>query len=513
MDNNKRLLKNTMFSYGKMFISIFVALYSTKIVLKELGESDYGLYNVIAGLVTLFSVISTTMATGTLRNLTYAIGNNNVKLFKINFSSSMIIHLLLAILTFLLLELVGNYLLYNELNIDTEKIGVASVLLQFVIISTVLTVISIPYSSLIIANEDLHINSIFGIIDTFINLLIAIIIQFNFGIDKLIVFGILTLFRTLVGIFLKVFYSFKKYNILKNIRIFSDYRIYKIKELLFFSFWKLLGVITYTLKTQGVTVVLNIFFGTVINAAYAITNQINGQLQMFSYTILEVTQPQIVKSESVYDFHRQKKLLYLSSEMMFMILSIVSLPFIINANFLLKIWLVDYPKETVNFIFLVIIITLIKQFTHSIEMIAIAKNKVKNFQLLNFTFQILIIPIGYILFKNEYSVYSIFQLIILIEFLSLVQSSFFLNKYTKINAMSYFFGIVIKNFIVLIFLYYINCFVYDYLKDFVGILPLFFLTCLFSLLSSLFLFFIFMNKEVRESILFFINKKIKIKCF
>src|SRR5690606_21901004 len=148
----------------------------------------------------------------------------------------------LAILTFLLLELVGNYLLYNELNIGAEKIGVASVLLQFVIISTVLTVISIPYSSLIIANEDLHINSIFGIIDTFINLLISIIIQFNFGIDKLIVFGILTLFRTLVGIFLKVFYSFKKYNILKNIRIFSDYRIYKIKELLFFSFWKLLGV-------------------------------------------------------------------------------------------------------------------------------------------------------------------------------------------------------------------------------------------------------------------------------
>lgn len=511
MNNNKRLLKNTIFSYGKMFISMFVALYSTRILLNELGESDYGLYNVIAGIVLLFNVINTTMAVATTRNITFSLGKNDIFLFRNNFSSSIIVHFILGFLSLIFLELIGNYLLYNQLNIGDERVNVASILLQFVILSTVLTVTTIPFTSLIIAKEDLHVNSLIGIVDTLMNLFIAIIIQFNFNYDKLLIFGLLTLIRTLIGLFLKFGYSFKNYSEFKRVKLFKDYTVIKVKELFIFSFWNLLGVLTNSLKTQGVAVVLNIFFGTIINTAYAITNQINGQLQLFSATIIEAVQPQMIKSEAINNYNRQKKLLYLSSEIMFIILATIALPFIINANYLLKIWLVDFPKEIIQFTFLVIIITLIKQFKNCIEMIAIAKNKVKQFQILNFPFQLLILPIGYTFFKLGYSVLSIFYVIITIEIISFIQSIYFLGKNSEINPIQFFVSIVLKNFILLITIFFVTVFFNNYLENIFTGFILFLISSIFSVFFSGICFYIFINKSIKNDLLKYFKQKILIK--
>ena len=397
LSSNKRIAVNTLLLYLRMFITLGIGLYTSRIVLKVLGFEDYGLNNVVGGIIAMFAFINNAMINSTSRFLTYAIGEKNDRSVNDVFCASIYIHFLIAILLIILGETIGLWFLDNKIVIPEGRSFAARWLYQLSILSAVVQVVSVPYNAAIIAYEKMSAFAYLSILDASLKLVIVLLLQFT-PYDKLIVYASLLcaisiLDRIIYGIYCKRNFDTCLFHIKWNQNLF--------KRMLAFAGWSTFGNFSFLFYTHGLNIILNLFGGTVVNAARGIAVQVEGVLRQFFINVQTAINPQIIKSYAQNDFDRTKMLMFASSKYCAFLFFFIALPIMIETPFILRLWLENYPEHTINFIRLTLLISMFDILINPLFTVNVASGKIRDYQLGFCSVTFLFMPIVY--FATKYT--------------------------------------------------------------------------------------------------------------
>jgi len=353
--NYKRIAKNTLFLYFRMIIIMSVSFYTVRVVLDTLGVIDFGLYNLVASFVVIMIFLDSTLASGTQRFLTFEIGKNDLLKLKQTFLTAMIIHIVLAIFILIIGETIGLWFLYEKMNIPTNRFDAAFWVYQFAVFSTMITVMQVPYNSLIIAHEKMHIFAYISILEAILKLLIVYSLLIS-SYDKLVTYAVLMFLVSVFIAFIYRTYVIKNYQE-SHFEFSFDKDI--VKSMLHFSGWNIFGSLGFLLSAQGINIILNIFFGPVAVASRAISMQISSGLSQFVNGFQQAINPQITKFYASNQLEEMNKLLYQNSKYAFLLLWFLALPVLMQAEYILNLWLVEVPENTIIFCQIIIVHSLI----------------------------------------------------------------------------------------------------------------------------------------------------------
>lgn len=499
----KRIMMNTSFLYGKMAITIFISLYSTRLILNALGEVDYGIFALIGGVIALLSFINGAMIIATQRYLSIYLGSGDTQKLKSVFSSSVTIHLIISLIIVLALEIGGFFLFDGFLNIPVERIGTAKVIFHFMVVSTFFTINAVPYDASINAHENMLIDSLLGIFESFLKLGIAFWLIYT-AVDKLILYGLLTAALTIIIRIIKGIYCFQKYEECR-VRFMSNTDIGLLKEMLSFAGWSLFGLLCSVLNSQGMAILLNLFFGIVINAAYGIANTVNSNIRAFSTNIIRAIMPQITKSEGSGNRERMLRLSVFASKMSFFFLAFIAIPIIIEMPFVLKIWLKTIPENAVIFCQLILVLSLMYQITIGTMTAVTSVGNIKIFQIVVGSIEILNLPLAYALIKFGLPAYSVILGSIFLELIAGGTRTWFAHKLAGLHIKDFliktWFYSILSAAIALLLAFLIRVFLHEgFLRaGLVGITT----TLSLLLLGKYFVLTSAENKKIREMILSF----------
>lgn len=444
--NNNRIIKNTVLLYFRMILLILVQLYIVPIVLKNLGVADYGLYNVIAGVVTMFSFLGGSLSSGIQRFISFAIGKEDKAILNTTFSVISSIFIVFSIVAFLLLESIGLWLVNYEMNIPTERIFAANWVFQFSVLSFIVNLMTIPYNSVIIAHERMGVYAYASIIDGISKLLLAISLSFT-PFDKLIYYaGIIVVISISFCVFY-VFYCRKNFDECREVKLTWNSEIGK--KLLFYSGWNVVGVLANIGRGQGLNIVMNIFFGTLFNAAHAIALQINGVVSQFINNIYMATRPPITKLYAQGNVGGMWQLIFRSAKIAFYLLMVLSVPAIIEIETILSLWLHEVPVYTSNIVVLMLIMTLIETLVNQLIAAFQAANRIKRYQQYSSTIILLCVPLSYVVLKfwevNPLIPYIISIILSLIYVLSIIIVA---KMELKLSVREFLLSVLIRNIVV-----------------------------------------------------------------
>lgn len=391
--NNKRIAKNTFFLYIRMIILIVVQLYTVPVVLNNLGVSDYGLYNVIGGVVTMFTFIGGSLTSGVQRYIAFAIGKEDSLLLKRTFQTTVTIFWIFAIISMFFIEILGVWFLNNKMQIPQDRICAANWVLQFSILTFVINLISIPYNSTIVAHEKMNIYAYVSLFECFAKLLLAFSLPLIF-FDKLIYYGAIMF---AIALCIRLYYHFycrNKFLECRNLVFEWDKNLGL--NLLKYSGWNVIGTFANLGKQQGLNIVINLFFGTIVNASHSIASQVNGVINQFINNIYMATRPRITKLYACGKTDDMWRLVLSSSKLAFFLLIILCVPVIIEINYVLSLWLKEVPEYTTSIVILLLSTTLIETQTNQLFAAFQAANKIKYCQIYSSSILLLCIPFAYI---------------------------------------------------------------------------------------------------------------------
>lgn len=343
--NNKRIVKNTAVLYIRMLFTMAIGLYTSRVVLKVLGVEDYGVYNVVGGIVGMLAFLNSTMSSATSRFLTFELGRGDKNRLGDTFNAAFIIHHVIALLVVFIVETVGLWFLYNKLVIPDERMTAAFWVLQFSIISSFFGITQVPYNACIIAHEKLDVFAYIQILESILKLLVVYLITLV-NYDKLITYAFLYLIVSILIRCIYRWYAIRHFEE-SHFRFKTSREI--VKPMLSFSSWDILGHFGYTFRLQGCNMVLNMFFGTVVNAAGGIASTVQGTLLNFSNNITTAVKPQIIKRYSMGNKVSMVNLLISSIRLNLFMILLVTIPTIIEIPYLLSLWLIDVPEHCVIF--------------------------------------------------------------------------------------------------------------------------------------------------------------------
>lgn len=416
VDNNKRIAKNTLLLYIRMFFMMGISLYTSRVVLNTLGVEDFGIYNVVGGLVSMFGLLNGSMTSATQRYITFELGKGNSKSLNKIFSLSIQIHAFIAFVTVILIESVGLWFLYNKMTIPPERMIAAFVVLQVSALTFVISIMSVPYNADIIAHERMSAFAYISILEAVLKLLIVFTLLVM-PFDKLIVYTVLLAFVQLSVQFCYMLYCHKHFPESKY-RHVKDWALFK--EMTSFAGWNLLGGLSSISFNQGLSMLLNVFFGPVVNAARAVASQVQNAIQMFISNFQMALNPQIVKTYAQGDFEAMHVLMFRSSRFSFFLMYLLSLPVLLETPLILKIWLNIVPDNTVIFLRLIICTTLIYTISNPILAANNATGNVRTYYIVCGSIMISILPLSYIALRSGCPAYSVFVIHFIIEILTQV---------------------------------------------------------------------------------------------
>ncbi len=434
------IFKNTVFLYLRMFVVIIVQLFTVRIVLEALGESDYGIYNLVGGIVVLFNFLNTTMRGATQRYINFEMGQKSSKLQE-TFQTSMYLHVCLCILLFIAAESIGLWFVNSKLNIPAEKMFQTNVVYQLSIISVIISTLAVPFNAIIVAHEKMHIYAVAEIIRC-VFVLIGAYILCLIKSDRLIIYGVIVLLSTIILNAIYVIFVRRKLTIYK-FRLHPDNKL--IKPMLSFSGWDLYGNFCVTARTQGINIVLNVIFGVIVNAAAAIATQIHGILLTFGSNVVLAFKPQLYQQYSKGNIKEMQQLAEESTMLSMMLFGVVSMPVVIEMPYILHLWLNEIPEYTIQ-LARITILTGILAFVNSIINILIqATGKIKALSFISGSIILLTLPAAYLAVKqyntpeSAYWVMMIFAAIIPIISLQILKrkipefgiKAYLLNGFTK----------------------------------------------------------------------------------
>lgn len=396
-----RIVRNTGYLYLKMAVTVFFSLYTTRLVLASLGDTDYGIFNIVGGAISMLLFLNVAMSGATQRFLNYSEGEGNLEKKRKVFNISIILHLGVALLVGLALLLMSLWFFHGLLNIPSGRMGAAKVVYGSLIVSTLFTVMTVPYDAVINAHENMGYYAVIGILESVLKLLVAFA-TVRWGGDKLIIYGILMACIPLVTMTLLRVYCHRKYaECVTAPRRYWDPALFR--EMAGFAGWNFLGAMSSVVGNHGNGVVLNHFFGVVLNAALGIANQLNGMLLSFSNSMLKALNPVIVKKEASGDREAMLRYSFLGCKYSYLLFCIFTVPFLIETPFLLDIWLKDVPPWAIVFTRFQIVRTMLEQLTVSFSTSLAAKGIIKQYNIASLVFNLIQIPVLCLLFSGGYS--------------------------------------------------------------------------------------------------------------
>ena len=442
---NKRIAKNTLFLYIRMAFTLVVSLYTSRIVLKYLGVSDFGVFEIVNGITISFSFLIASMTLATQRYLNFTLGQNDLQKISKVFSTAFNIHLIISIVLFILSETIGLYFLNHYLNIPDGRAYAANIIYQFAVGNMLLSIITIPYNCLIIAHERMSFIAGISIFNSILRLIIVYLLVIV-NSDKLIAYAILAFIVTIIVQSSYVFYcwhNFKehcKYRFERNIPLF--------KEMLSFSGWCTFGGVTSICKSQGINFILNIFYGVTLNAAIGIANRVADAINQFVASFQTAANPQIIKQYAAGEIDSLSKLINRVSKFSYCLILLLILPVFLNTDFILHLWLVEVPPYTAIFIQLLLIFILLDSLAGPQWMSILASGKIKRYYVIETIITFWIIPLSIVLLHIGYDATIVLASKIAVNVIVLVWRVFYMAKNVGISAFYYFKNAIIPIFFI-----------------------------------------------------------------
>lgn len=413
MSTSKRLAKNTAFMYGRMIFLMALSFYTSRVVLQQLGVSDYGIYNVVGSVVAMFSSLRTIFATSTQRFLNYEMGANTGKMDLV-FSISTIVNLIIGLVFIVLVEAVGLWFLNTGFNADPDRLAAAHWVLHLSILTAFLSIMTTPYDAVIIAHERMDFYAYMSIVEGMLKLLIVFLLNWS-PVDKLIYYAILnlliaTIIRSINAMYCKKHFSESRFRFLWD-------KVY-FKKMFSFAGWNFFGNTAYSLTQSGLNMILNIFGGPAVNAARGLAYQVLGAVNQISSNINIVVSPYCIKSHAEGNDSKLFSMTFFSSKMLFIIQSMVVIPFLHLTWWILNVWLSNVPEYTVQFVQLVMIYSLLRSIHGPLDTLFKAFGKLKAYQVCEGIILSAPILCSYIGLKAGYPFVSVFIFIILFDIIN-----------------------------------------------------------------------------------------------
>ena len=435
-----------------MFFTMTISFYTSRVVLKTLGIEDYGIYNVVGGVVSFFDFIKASMAGSTSRFFSFALGENNELKSNITYSTAMGIHIAYAFLFVLVATPICMWFLQNHMQIPTNRMLAAKYILLFSVISMALNVILVPYNACIISHEKFSIYAYIEIANATLKLVIVYILKFA-NTDKLTLYGLLIFSSTVTTLLAYRLYCLRNFSECHFKFVFKKEIA---KKMLSYSGWDLYGNISHAMRTQGVNILLNLFFGPIANAAAAIATQVYGAIMAFAQNIITAIRPQIIKSYASQERQRAVSLIYDGVKLNFILLLLISIPLISEIKFILHLWLGVVPYHTVEFCTLTLIFVILAS-ASSIIMIGIhATGYIKRSSFINGTLYIMVVPFSYLAFKNGGNPWVAYLFNIIAIAIGFAFNSYTLKLYLTEFSFTQFLKSAVMPYIILIVFFFIT---------------------------------------------------------
>lgn len=446
MTNNSLIVKNSIFLAIRTIVISIVGLFSVRELLAILGVEEYGLFNLIFGVAALFSFINGAMVSSTQRYLSYYIGKKNNQLFEDVWSSSLFLHLLIAVTVSVVLLSLKDLMLNRVLSIDLNYIKSANFVFYFAVISIFISIFQAPFNALILAKEKMSFYAGLSLYDAVSKL--GIIYCLYFMQESLLEkYTVLYVVSSLVVFVIYIYYCYKKFNNKIQLKV-SNFPL--LKEMFSYSSWNIFGNFAAVAKIQGINILLNIFFGVVLNSAYAIANTVVGIVGGLINTITTASNPQIYKSYAEGDDDRNVLLIHTASKFSFFFCLLVILPILLNTQYLLELWLKDFPNYLTNFLQIALIVLLIDCLSGALMTGIQATGKVKIYQVVVSVSVFLNLPLSYLGLKILNEPLIVYWIALLMSLVSLGLRLYFLSSLTCFRISEYLKLVVTKIILVLL---------------------------------------------------------------
>lgn len=436
-----RVAKNTGILYARMAITVFISLYATRLVLAALGVADFGLFNVVGGVVAMLGFLNSSMAAATQRFMSYAQGEGDLEKVKRIFNMSTILHAGIAVLMVLILEIAGYFFFNGILNIAPERVEVAKIIYHFMVVSTFFTVLSVPYEAVITSHENMLFYAILGIVEALLKLGIALYLAYS-TFDHLVAYGFLMAALSIFLLILRRIYCHRYYSeCVLNFRKYYEKSL--LKEISSFAGWSLLGSASSMLANYGQIIVINIFFGSIVNAAQGIAIQVSGQLGAFANTMLKALNPIIDKSEGAGNRSLMLKATMSGSKISFFLLIFFYIPVLIEMPYIFKLWLKNVPEYAILFCRLGLIRNLIDQLFVTLTSAIAAVGNIRKYQIYNSILNFFPLLISYILFLCHFPVYYLYIVFIIYSLLGGILVMYFAKSDCELSISIYLKSVVL----------------------------------------------------------------------
>ena len=495
-ENNKRIAKNSLFMSIRMVIVLAITLYTSRVILGVLGVEDYGVYNVVAGFVTMFGFFNSSLSNGIQRFYNFELGKNGVEGARRVYNMALLIQILLALIIVLPTEFLGLWYLHNKMVIPEGRMFAAEWIFQLSLLTFVLHIIQVPYTAAVMAHERMDFYAVVSIINVLISLGAVFLIP-HLGGDALILYGALIALIALITLVLYIGYA--KINF-KEIVIEKVFRLSLFKEMLSFSGWNIFGTLGQMMKDQGVNLILNFFFGPIVNAARGIANQVNGGLQSFVANITVPVRPQVVQSYATGDVERSLSLTYTISKLSCYFLLLMALPIMLEIDFVLKVWLGDnVPEHTSIFVVIIVLNSFINNLNAAVSGVVHASGKMKTYQLCGGTISLASVAVVYIAMLiwdiPSIALIVLLTLDIVRQFVALIILKSIVNEF---SLKAYLFDVLIPLLLVVFFALIIPMCAHYYMTDGILRFLIVFIVTFFSVLMSIYI--VGLNKNEKKII-------------
>lgn len=445
MKKTAKVIFNTGILYLKVIITTVISLVSVPIILNALGSSDYGIYNLVAGVIAMLAFLNSSMSVSTQRYMSVAIGEGKLEKLNDIYNNAIALHFFIALFVVVLFEFAFIFLFDGMLNIPSDRIFAAEGVYQMLVISMFFTIMSVPFGSVMNAKEDMIVFAFIDIIDAFLKLVVAFHLA-SCQYDRLMFYGLcicaITLFTT-ISYFLYVKIKYKEF----SLHIIKYFNKTTLQEMLGFAGWNSFGAIAVIGRNQGIAIIINHFFGTIANAAYGIANQINGVLLNFSATFQRAINPQLMQSEGRGDRSRMVRISIISSKFSTILLSAFALPLIIEMPFILQIWLKNIPEYSIVLSQLVLLFSIISQYSVGLMSSIQATGDIKRYQHVVSGIILLNIPLSILFMVCGLPIYYCMVSFIIVEILSFAYRLYKAHKMVKTPILGFIYEVVIKTIV------------------------------------------------------------------
>jgi O-antigen/teichoic acid export membrane protein len=392
-ENNKRIAKNTVFLYLRMIFVLFLTLYISRVILDVLGVENFGIYNVVGGFVAMFAFLNTSMSNGVQRFFNVDIGANEGRNLREIYTASLYIQLALAGIILIITEVIGIWYINNIMVIPSTRLVAANWVFQFSILSFLSIIIQVPYVAAVMAYERMNFFAVVSVIDVVLRLAAVIMLKYISNIDALILYSFFIFLVSVADIAFYFIYTKNQFKAIKLTKV-TDRRLFT--QMVSFSGWNVFGSFAYMVKDQGLNMLLNVYFGPIVNAARAISYQVSNALNGFSTNIFTAFRPQLMQSYSSGDYRRTTILMLSMSKFTFFLMVLIAFPVIVEIKYILILWLGgNVPENTELFTVIVILNMLVTNFNPPVSQIVHATGKMKKYQIVTSLVLTSILPISW----------------------------------------------------------------------------------------------------------------------